>query len=65
MPGGYRRHDRRIEFHPAVLKVGRTLAFADCRVISSGRLIARASASFRMISLQGDAADEAAAGPST
>jgi uncharacterized protein (TIGR00369 family) len=37
-----------VEFHPAVLKVGRTLAFADCRVVCGERLIARASASFRM-----------------
>ena len=38
-----------VEFHPAVLKVGRTLAFADCRVVCGERLIARASASFRMV----------------
>ena len=38
-----------IEFHPAVLKVGRTIAFVDCRVLCGKRLIARASASFRMV----------------
>lgn len=38
-----------IEFHPEVLKVGRTLAFADCRVVCGERLLARASASFRML----------------
>lgn len=38
-----------IEFCPTVLKVGRTLAFSDCRVICGDRLIARASASFRLV----------------
>ena len=38
-----------IEFRPEVLKVGRTLAFVDCRVVCGARLIARASASFRML----------------
>ena len=38
-----------VEFHPAVLKVGRTLAFAECRVVCGDRLIARSSASFRMV----------------
>ena len=38
-----------IEFHPAVLKLGRTLAFVDCRVICGERLIARGSATFRML----------------
>lgn len=38
-----------IEFHPNVLRVGRTLAFVDCRVVCGERLIARASASFRMV----------------
>ncbi|MBC7957729.1 MAG: PaaI family thioesterase [Cytophagales bacterium] len=38
-----------IEFQPTVLKVGRTLAFADCRVVCGDRLIARGSASFRMV----------------
>ena len=38
-----------LEFHPAVLKVGRTLAFVDCRVVCGERLIACASATFRMV----------------
>lgn len=38
-----------VEFQPTVLKVGRTLAFVDCRVVCGDRLIARGSASFRMI----------------
>lgn len=38
-----------LEFQPTLLKVGRTLAFVDCRVVCGERLIARASASFRMV----------------
>jgi len=38
-----------VEFHPVVLKVGRTLAFVECRVVCGERLLARASASFRMV----------------
>lgn len=38
-----------VEFCPTVLKVGRTLAFVDCRVICGERPIARASATFRMV----------------
>ena len=38
-----------VEFQPTVLKVGRTLAFVDCRVVCGERLIARGSASFRML----------------
>ncbi len=38
-----------IEFRPTVLKVGRTLAFCDCRVVCGERLIARANASFRVV----------------
>ncbi len=38
-----------VEFCPAVLKVGRTLAFVDCRVMCGGRLIARGSATFRIL----------------
>jgi uncharacterized protein (TIGR00369 family) len=38
-----------VEFHPTVLKVGRTLAFVECRVICGERLLARGSASFRMV----------------
>ena len=37
-----------LEFHPTVLKVGGTLAFVECHVRSSERLVARASASFRL-----------------
>ena len=38
-----------VEFQPTVLKVGRTLSFVDCRVVCGDRLIARGSASFRMV----------------
>lgn len=38
-----------LEVHPSVLKQGRTLAFAECRVVSGDRLIARGNASFRMV----------------
>ena len=38
-----------LEFQPTVLKVGRTLAFVDCRVVCGERLVARGSASFRMV----------------
>ena len=38
-----------VEFQPTVLKVGRTLAFVDCRVVCGEQLIARGSASFRMV----------------
>ncbi len=38
-----------VEFQPTVLKVGRTLAFVDCRVVCGERLIARGNASFRMV----------------
>ena len=38
-----------VEFHPTVLKAGRTLAFADCRVVCVERLIARASATFKLL----------------
>ena len=37
-----------VEFHPTVLKVGRNLAFVECRVVCADRLIARANASFRL-----------------
>jgi uncharacterized protein (TIGR00369 family) len=37
-----------VEFHPVVLKVGRTLAFSECRVLCDDRVLARASASFRI-----------------
>ncbi len=37
-----------LEIQPTVLKVGRTLAFTECRVVCSERLIARGSATFRM-----------------
>ena len=38
-----------VEFQPTVLKVGRTLAFVGCRVVCGERLIARGSATFRMV----------------
>jgi uncharacterized protein (TIGR00369 family) len=38
-----------VEFQPTVLKVGHTLAFVDCRVVCGERLIARGSASFRIV----------------
>lgn len=38
-----------VEFCPALLKVGRTLAFVECRVVCGDRLIARGSATFRMV----------------
>jgi uncharacterized protein (TIGR00369 family) len=37
-----------LEVQPSVLKLGRTLAFADCRVLAGDRLIARGNASFRL-----------------
>jgi uncharacterized protein (TIGR00369 family) len=39
-----------LEVKPQLLKVGRTLAFVECRIVSGERLVARASASFRMVS---------------
>ncbi|WOB08780.1 PaaI family thioesterase [Piscinibacter gummiphilus] len=38
-----------LEVQPNVLKLGRTLAFAECRVVCGERLIARGNASFRMV----------------
>lgn len=38
-----------LEVQPNVLKLGRTLAFAECRVVCGDRLIARGNASFRMV----------------
>ncbi len=38
-----------LEVQPAVLKVGRTLAFVECRVVCGERLIARGNASFRIV----------------
>lgn len=38
-----------LEFQPTLLKVGRTLAFVDCRVVCGERLVARGNASFRMV----------------
>lgn len=38
-----------VEFLPSLLKVGRTLAFVECRVMCGARLIARGNASFRMV----------------
>jgi uncharacterized protein (TIGR00369 family) len=39
-----------LEIKPTLLKLGRTLAFVDCRVVCGERLIARGNASFRMVS---------------
>jgi uncharacterized protein (TIGR00369 family) len=39
-----------LEVKPQLLKVGRTLAFVECRIVCGERLVARASASFRMVS---------------
>ena len=39
-----------LEVHPMLLKLGRTLAFMECRVVCGERLVARASATFRMVS---------------
>jgi uncharacterized protein (TIGR00369 family) len=41
--------DEWIEFLPEVLKMGRTLAFVECQVVSNDRLVARANATFRML----------------
>jgi acyl-coenzyme A thioesterase PaaI-like protein len=38
-----------IEFFPTVLKVGRTLAFVDCKVVCGERLIARGNATLRIL----------------
>jgi uncharacterized protein (TIGR00369 family) len=38
-----------LEVQPTVLKLGRTLGFAECRVVCGDRLIARGNASFRMV----------------
>lgn len=38
-----------LEIQPTVLKVGRTLAFVECRVVCGTRLVARGNASFRMV----------------
>ena len=37
-----------LEFRPVVLKTGRTLAFTECRVVCGERLVAHATATFRM-----------------
>lgn len=37
-----------VEFHPTVLKAGRTLAFTECHVVCGERLVARSSATFRL-----------------
>ena len=38
----------RLEIHPVVIRVGRTLAFVECRVTVGERAVARGSATFRM-----------------
>jgi len=37
-----------LEFVPRVLKAGSSLAFAECRVVADGNLIARGNATFRV-----------------
>jgi uncharacterized protein (TIGR00369 family) len=37
-----------LEFRPQVLKCGGSLAFVECRVLSGTRIVARASASFKL-----------------
>lgn len=38
-----------VEFQPVVLKLGRTLSFVECKVVCGERLVARGSATFRMV----------------
>lgn len=38
-----------LEVRPSVLKLGRSLAFVECRVVCGERLIARGNASFKVI----------------
>lgn len=38
-----------LEVRPSVLKLGRSLAFVECRVVCGERLIARGNASFKMV----------------
>ncbi|HSW04158.1 PaaI family thioesterase [Aquabacterium sp.] len=38
-----------LEIHPQVLKCGGTLAFVECRVLCGPRIVARGSASFRLL----------------
>lgn len=38
-----------LSFQPQVLRHGRTLAFTECHVHAQGRLVARASATFRLV----------------
>ena len=42
-----------VEFQSCVLKVGRTLSFVSCRIVSGERLVARAGATFRMLARVG------------
>ena len=37
-----------LEVRPTVLKAGRTMAFADCRIVVGERLVARGSATFHI-----------------
>jgi uncharacterized protein (TIGR00369 family) len=37
-----------LQFHPLVLKTGKTLAFTECRVLCGERLVAHGTATFRM-----------------
>jgi uncharacterized protein (TIGR00369 family) len=42
------RIDQWLDFRPVVLRHGRTLAFTECHVFADERLVARASATFRL-----------------
>lgn len=38
-----------LQFQPQVLKCGGSLAFVECRVLANSRIVARASASFKLL----------------
>jgi len=42
-----------LEVKPVVVRTGRTLAFAECRIMVGERLVARGNATFRMLSADG------------
>jgi uncharacterized protein (TIGR00369 family) len=46
---GTARQSQWIEIAPALLKLGKTLCFAECRVTADNDLCARASATFRVV----------------
>jgi len=43
------RVGEQLQVQPSVLRLGGTLAFAECRVLAGDRLVARGNASFRMV----------------